>query len=472
MKWWCFFGERIIQETPTLIKVDILDDFGDPSGESYITYSQDLTGTYSNSNAKGNLFWNIKINPDTGKMFFILKENGEDRDVTTSSSSIYYVDSSINYTITFKLVNGTTQSVDGSLTKSATYHMNNIEPYIPSWWGMKSDWSCLDLFTTNSSLKVVIKSNYGSYSLGSMDLTGLEGMIYDDTLYNQGIDLMKLGKYQEAISTFQTYKKDNLLSYNRYGAEAKVEECKLELSKINYNDAKSLMNQGKYAEAIEKFRACRDYSDAKELLAKCSNIAGIYSVGDVGPAGGLIFYDCDADNDSGNADGLISLECGWRYLEVVAKDVVMMKGLSIIFGYYRTSDSGENLIVGTDTAIGTGKANTEALIKAMGETAYSRSYGGWRGEYAAMACADYSVTVDGVVYDDWFLPSLEELRLMYNNLFRQGLGSFSDGSVYWSSSEKEGKRAWNIAFYVYSTSSEQGSADREYPLRVRPVRAF
>ena len=44
----------------------------------------------------------------------------------------------------------------------------------------------------------------------------------------------------------------------------------------------------------------------------------------------------------------------------------------------------------TGTAIGTGLTNTNTIIAAQGS-----------GSYAAQLCADYSVTVDGITYDDW-----------------------------------------------------------------------
>ena len=212
------------------------------------------------------------------------------------------------------------------------------------------------------------------------------------------------------------------------------------------------------------------------LLVSCGKV---YNVGDIGPAGGYIFYDCDADNnveyadlESGeikkNKDGLTSAECGWRYLEAAPTD---LDGSTVEttyrFGYYRTSSSGSNLTIGTGTAIGIGKANTEALVKAMGETTYTSDYGTTEGRYAAKACADYSITVDGVVYDDWFLPSKDELDLMYCNLKEKDLGSFANFD-YWSSSEDSNSDAWRQDF----DNGSQDYSDRISTNYVRPVRAF
>jgi hypothetical protein len=67
---------------------------------------------------------------------------------------------------------------------------------------------------------------------------------------------------------------------------------------------------------------------------------------------------------------------------------------------------------------------------------------------------------DGLVfdgYDDWFLPSRDELELMCDNLRGKGLGNFSDD--YWSSSENGA----SYASYSYSKNNT---------FRVRAVRAF
>ena len=233
---------------------------------------------------------------------------------------------------------------------------------------------------------------------------------------------------------------------------------------------------------------------------------GEYSVGDIGPTGGYIFYDCDADNDSGNADGLISTEVGWRYLEAAPADLRLVDcvptvdpivtdyssaSYRYIFGYYRKSDSGSNLYVNgkttykaadcTGTAIGTGTTNTRLLVDAMGNEAYRDSYKSSNNslktaDYAARLCDILTYTANGVTYDDWFLPSKDELDLMYLNLKRNGLGGFAYYE-YWSSSEYDGSHGTDdYAGYAWKRYlDEEGIKNgfsRSSNFRVRPVRAF
>ena len=130
----------------------------------------------------------------------------------------------------------------------------------------------------------------------------------------------------------------------------------------------------------------------------------------MGPAGGLVFY----NNPHYKEDG-------WRYLEAAP---LSNEWRSKVWGGYRTN-VGE-----TGTAIGTGESNTEIIVLAFGD---NEPYEG-KSDYAAKLCADLVVSKDGVEYDDWFLPSRDELNLMYENLKRNNLGGFSD-LYYWSSSE-------------------------------------
>jgi hypothetical protein len=116
-------------------------------------------------------------------------------------------------------------------------------------------------------------------------------------------------------------------------------------------------------------------------------------------------------------------------------------------------------ISGADgTAIGTGAQNTIDIE--LGCTTPNT---------AADLCANY---YDGT-YDDWFLPSKDELDKMYLNIGQGnalGLGNVGgfDNYYYWSSTESDLNQAWRPDF----TNGIQYSSGKVYYSRVRAVRAF
>ena len=76
-------------------------------------------------------------------------------------------------------------------------------------------------------------------------------------------------------------------------------------------------------------------------------------------------------------------------------------------------------------------------------------------------------------YSDWFLPSKDELNLMYLNIGQGntlGLGNVGnfDNNFYWSSTEAEANGAWSQYFY----GGSQFNDDKYYSNNVRAVRAF
>lgn len=87
------------------------------------------------------------------------------------------------------------------------------------------------------------------------------------------------------------------------------------------------------------------------------------------------------------------------------------------------------------------------------------------GSFAAKVCADYSVTVGGVTYGDWYLPSKYELNLLY--LQKNAVGGFASAD-YWSSTEDSNNYAW----VQYFGNGSQNGLNKNYTFRVRAVRAF
>jgi hypothetical protein len=107
------------------------------------------------------------------------------------------------------------------------------------------------------------------------------------------------------------------------------------------------------------------------------------------------------------------------------------------------------------TAIGTGQANTTTILNVCPTPSI-----------AARICDQYSETVDGVTYDDWFLPSKDELYLLYQQ--KTIVGGFATYSLYWSSSQYNANYAWGQGF----GNGSQSFNTKGYTTCVRAIRAF
>lgn len=150
------------------------------------------------------------------------------------------------------------------------------------------------------------------------------------------------------------------------------------------------------------------------------------AIGAAGPAGGIVFYDKGSYSD------------GWRYLEAWTADES---------GTYQWKTSASSTS-GTSTAVGTGHANTYTTMTGAEHP-------------AAAVCRD--ATHGG--YADWFLPSKDELNLIYGQ--KGAIGGFATGT-YWSSSEYDSQ----YARFQYFSDGYQNQAYKTNSTRVRAIRAF
>jgi hypothetical protein len=190
----------------------------------------------------------------------------------------------------------------------------------------------------------------------------------------------------------------------------------------------------------------------------CTN-TGPCVVGDIGPGGGVVFYDAGVRKAWGQYMEAAPVEVEgvglpWKRLSAVDRRTPV----------YRDSKGQPARIKRVRSkAIGMGQINTAAIVRAYG-----------RGRYAARY-AD-AMVLNG--YNDWFLPSKDELNVMYSILSTAypRIGSYAR-SFYWSSSEYDFNNAWTVNF------KDGQQFDREKwllpdalngvkALRVRPVRAF
>ena len=167
-----------------------------------------------------------------------------------------------------------------------------------------------------------------------------------------------------------------------------------------------------------------------------------FEVGDTGPAGGTIFY----VNPNYEADSTDTAK-NWKYLEAAPANL----------GTKKWGSDGADY--NTDGGMGKGQSNTTKLVDALA-TNTSLSFP------AAKACADYSYGV----YDDWFLPSIDELSKMQAIKDKLGFNNqeccWSSTGLYSSSSSKYMAKIW--VFYASTWTAEERTDD----YYVWPVRSF
>ena len=161
--------------------------------------------------------------------------------------------------------------------------------------------------------------------------------------------------------------------------------------------------------------------------------------GDTGPAGGFIFYV--------NPDYVSD---GWQYLEAAPSD----QSGGAKWGCFRREVPGAR-----GTAVGTGRQNTADILAVCDEPGS-----------AAYLCAN--LVLNGI--GGWFLPSTDELVLMYENLRAMGLGNFRDVGLldnftYWASSQVSADMAVHVDF---PDLGRVHGDDKDFPRRVRAIRAF
>jgi hypothetical protein len=158
------------------------------------------------------------------------------------------------------------------------------------------------------------------------------------------------------------------------------------------------------------------------LQDKIDSRRGIYEIGDIGPAGGIVFF-VYGDNGFGThgleaaPEDQVTPPC--PPLQCPRPDVYS----TVIWGLCNVPAT-ENQHPG----IGSGAQFTTAILAACNQE-----------NIAAKLASDY--TLNG--FDDWYLPSTDELAKLY--MQKDVVGGFYD-DLYWSSQQSSGEHALLVDF--------------------------
>ena len=167
------------------------------------------------------------------------------------------------------------------------------------------------------------------------------------------------------------------------------------------------------------FNGAIKYGEIKTFKSGCVGLG-------CGPAGGQIIY------EDGNGGGI----------EVASNFVTP------------TRRWGNNQTVNTQNAIGAGLANTTAIINESGTNTL------------AQLCADY--TQSG--FSDYYMPSIEELELIHQEVFvKANNPNFWSAVIYFSSSQASFTTCWAYNFASGSTATYNKSSTNFATI---PVRTF
>lgn len=175
-----------------------------------------------------------------------------------------------------------------------------------------------------------------------------------------------------------------------------------------------------------------------------------YEIGDYAQ-GGVVFW-LTPDQQHGLAAAIVDQDGG--------------SGIAWAPGGFTSTQIGSymnGIIFGENYTTTSGSLNSARIISVIGT-----------GTYAANACSSYSVTVNGVTYDDWYLPAIMELGLMYirgsviNATALANGGTSFASTIYWSSTEATSSSASDQNF----STGFQLTNTKTTLARVRAIRAF
>ena len=221
--------------------------------------------------------------------------------------------------------------------------------------------------------------------------------------------------------------------------------------------------------------ASQTFSLTVTTPASCAN-GGVCALGNTGPGGGKVFYVAPTTFTCG-----ANLELTCKYLEASPiaynSETWAFSATSALACYTEGSTTGtsdcryNSIYSGTSASqsssrsaaygMGRGLANTNQIYARL-----TTAGGSLASSYAAGIAYDYSTTVSGTTFTDWYLPSQDELSQMWTN--RSSIGELPNAD-FWTSTEADPNDFRHMFAGTFHTNSGSKS---DWTRKVRPIRAF
>ncbi len=185
------------------------------------------------------------------------------------------------------------------------------------------------------------------------------------------------------------------------------------------------------------------YNYNGDLFWNAKQLETVYAIGDFAQ-GGVVFF-VDESGEHGLVCGKGDISSGIRWYAGT---------------FFNTQAKGDGPF--------SGEMNTSIIIAAL------VAIGDDGSTYAARLCAELQITEGSNTYRDWYLPSIAELHLMYQNkgtIDTEAIGNGGSAIItdyYWSSTEDNENNAWIEDF----TTGSPYLHDKLNENYVRAIRAF
>lgn len=185
------------------------------------------------------------------------------------------------------------------------------------------------------------------------------------------------------------------------------------------------------------------------ILRKSCQATKEYTIGKNGPAGGLVFYDKG------------SYSSGWRYMEVAPTDL----------GFFEWGCLGSQIPDSDRSELGLGFYNAVKIANYHdGLLDYYLNPSICNALNNGTVVSKNALLFELNNHKDWFLPSKDELKLVYENLYLQSLGGFSN-SKFWTSSQIDANTVQTIDFKT-GIDTPQNKIPVPNNIKARAVRYF